>query len=125
ATSLLDANATIQYGPQISANWAASLAYECGAGMGPLPPLISFHGDADQRVNPKNADFLFEQWALTADWADDGELNGSVSLKDTAQKEITNPGGLNYSEKTLSTQSGWQIKQVIVHGMAHAWSGGR
>jgi poly(hydroxyalkanoate) depolymerase family esterase len=111
--------------PSESSAIAGGLAFSC-SGITPrkLPPVILFHGDVDKRVYPCNEDATFNQWIQMADWSDDLIDNGSVSLKDVSTSVQQQSGNTySYTVTDLTTPT-WRMRKVLVHGMAHAWSGG-
>ena len=111
--------------PVESSAISGNLAFSCsGSAPRKLPSMILFHGDNDRRVYPCNEDATFAQWTQMADWSDDLNLNGSVTLKDTSIS-IHLPPGDDYSYiVTDLTTTNWRARKVLVHQMAHAWSGG-
>jgi poly(hydroxyalkanoate) depolymerase family esterase len=104
---------------------AAQAAYkEMGSRARPLP-VIAFEGDKDTTVPPVNADQLVQQWQLTADLADDGNANGSISRTPTSTVEGQVPNGRSYTIHTYGDAQAKELVQYwVVHGMTHAWSGG-
>lgn len=73
-------------------------------------PAITFHGDADPTVSIANSRRLAEQFGL--DTAPETE-RGSVT------------GGRSFTiERHRHHDSSVLLEQWVVHGMAHAWSGG-
>ena len=112
--------------PTVSSEISGNFAYAC-SGLQPhhLPKVIIFHGDADTRVYPCNSEGIFGQWVQMEDWADDHILNGSISAAQATTKQESPPGKYSYVERDLvSRSSGWSIRQIRIHGLAHAWSGG-
>jgi poly(3-hydroxybutyrate) depolymerase len=95
-----------------------------GARARPIP-VIAFQGDQDTTVPPVNADQLVSQWQLTNDLADNGSRDGSVSR--TTLRSVTGrvPGGRSYTIRYYGDEhSNELVEYWLVHGMAHAWSGG-
>jgi poly(hydroxyalkanoate) depolymerase family esterase len=90
-----------------------------------IMPVIAFQGDKDTTVPPVNADQLVKQWQLTADTADDGAANGSVSSQPAKTVKGQVPGGRSYTLRHyLDAQNREFVEYWTVHGMPHAWSGG-
>lgn len=87
----------------------------------PMPTLV-FHGDADVRVYPKNSEDVIQHFAMFNDYIDDRALNGSFNAKSTSYK-VYNPPNRQYHPFAIYNYQNLMSK-VIVHGMAHAWSGG-
>ena len=78
----------------------------------PLVPTIVFHGDRDETVNPQNAELLVEQ------------LGAGVELKKRVKKGQV-PGGHAYTRTRYLDPSDAELLELwLVHGAAHAWSGG-
>ena len=79
-------------------------------------PMIVFHGDRDQTVNPKNADRVLQQWAR--DGSAEGELRVTMHPGQVA-------GGRSYTRTVCrDAQDQVVLEKWIVHGTRHAWSGG-
>lgn len=73
-------------------------------------PAIVLHGDRDQIVNPVNADQVIWQ---------------SIAIESTASIQEGHAGGRDFTRTVyLDAQGVAQREQWIVHGAAHAWSGG-
>jgi poly(hydroxyalkanoate) depolymerase family esterase len=74
-------------------------------------PTIVFHGDADHTVHPGNGDNVVAAAAGAASDAPDVKLRA--------------PGGRHYTRRVHSAPDGGAAAEHwIVHGAAHAWSGG-
>jgi poly(hydroxyalkanoate) depolymerase family esterase len=104
---------------------AGKQAYDA---MGPharMLPVIVFQGDQDTTVPPINSEQLVQQWQATADWADNGARDGSIPAAPTEKVDGAVPNGRSYTVANYSDGHGGQLIQYwVVHGMAHAWSGG-
>jgi len=75
-------------------------------------PTIVFHGDRDATVNPANAETIVAQHARAA------------NLSKTQQK-VASDSGVISTQMTFTDASGKpEIEQWLIHGAAHAWSGG-
>ena len=75
-------------------------------------PAIVFHGDRDTTVNPRNGDAVAEQSAhgtTLAAQSEDGQVPGGHAFRRTRRVDADG--------RTV-------IEQWVVHGAAHAWSGG-
>jgi poly(hydroxyalkanoate) depolymerase family esterase len=96
--------------------------------MGPRArelPVLVFQGDSDVVVAPINAAQDVRQWQVTADWADDGSLNGSVPRTPASTVDGQVPGGESYTVRRHVDGAGAELEQYwLVHGMGHAWGGG-
>jgi poly(hydroxyalkanoate) depolymerase family esterase len=76
-----------------------------------LVPTIVFHGDQDSTVNPRNADLILAQF-------EGGELEKRVERKQVS-------GGHAYTRTCYIDPAGSVLLESwVVHGEAHAWSGG-
>jgi poly(hydroxyalkanoate) depolymerase family esterase len=106
--------------PIVNSWISGSLAYSC-AGFIPhtLPKVILFQGDIDQRVYPCNSDSIFKQW-ITMENLSGVHASSSEAKTQSGRK----PDGYSYKLRSLETSSGWQMRQMIIHDLAHAWSGG-
>jgi poly(3-hydroxybutyrate) depolymerase len=99
---------------------AGQAAYSEMGGRARALPVVAFEGDSDFIVPPIDADQLVQQWLLTADLADDGAADGSLSGTPAATTE-----GQGYTVRTYADGQGRELVQDWrVHGMGHAWSGG-
>ena len=83
-------------------------------------PTIVLHGDADQTVNPANADRLIETAV-----EDFQKMNPSAPLQSAVQAVEARPGAHGY-RRTIYTagNTAGVIEQLEIHGAGHAWSGG-
>ena len=83
------------------------------SGRSAIVPTIAFHGDADQTVNPVNSDQVIAQ------------ATPAASLKTTVVRGKA-AGGASYIRTIQSDGTGRPIlEQWVLHGVGHAWSGGR
>jgi poly(hydroxyalkanoate) depolymerase family esterase len=82
------------------------------AGGVPLVPTIVFHGDQDGTVNPQNAEMILAQAAA------------GIALEKRIERDQV-PGGHAYTRTRYIDRSGAVLLESwVVHGEAHAWSGG-
>jgi poly(hydroxyalkanoate) depolymerase family esterase len=79
-------------------------------------PMIVFHGDRDQTVNPRNAERVLQQRA--GNGSAEGELRVTTQPGQVA-------GGHAYT-RTVCHDADDQVvmEKWIIHGAGHAWSGG-
>jgi poly(hydroxyalkanoate) depolymerase family esterase len=78
----------------------------------PLVPTIVFHGDQDVTVNPQNAEMILAEAAV------------GVELEQRIERDQV-PGGYAYTRTRYIDRTGSVlIESWVVHGEAHAWSGG-
>jgi poly(hydroxyalkanoate) depolymerase family esterase len=81
-------------------------------------PAIVFHGDGDTTVHPRNGDGVIEQSLGTGQRSAPGTTASSVERGTAA-------GGRGYTRTVHRTADGRvAAEHWVVHGAAHAWSGG-
>ena len=89
--------------------FAAMRQGRAGHGQHGIPTII-FHGDKDTTVNPRNAELVARQVSA----------GGAVA---TEAGQV--PGGLAYTRRLERDAAGRVLVECwLVHGAAHAWSGG-
>ena len=104
---------------------AGRAAYKAMGSRARPMPFVVFQGDADRTVPPINAEQLVRANQVAADWADDGQENGSVPAAPTKVINGQFPGGRSYTTSYYSDGKGHELGQFwLVHGMGHAWAGG-
>ena len=82
------------------------------AGGMPIVPTIVFHGDRDGTVNPQNAELILAQAAA------------GIELEKRVERDRV-PGGHAYTRTRYIDRAGSVLLELwVVHGAAHAWSGG-
>jgi len=82
----------------------------------PAIPLIAFHGQSDETVNPRNTDKLIAQWLASVP---------PRSLPYSDVHETGESNGRNYRRSQHRNGRGeLRIEQWLVSGLGHAWSGG-
>ncbi|MFC4636854.1 alpha/beta hydrolase family esterase [Deinococcus hohokamensis] len=106
-------------GPNPALQGAA--AFRASGSQRRVVPSIVFHGTNDVTVAPVNGQQAAEQSLHTADLADDGLNNGSVSSAGAVTTAGAVPGGKAY---TVTAYAGGQVELWSISGMRHAWSGG-
>ena len=85
-------------------------------------PTIVFHGDSDTTVHPSNVDEVIEQ-ASPQPAAAKAQENPFAEHERSVERGET--GGRAYTRTTYHDPAGKAImEQWLVHGAAHAWSGG-
>jgi poly(hydroxyalkanoate) depolymerase family esterase len=111
-------------GPEPNAQGAKAYA-AMGASARPIPVIV-FHGSADARVAPVNADQVVAQWAQTDDLAADGADDGNIDDRAESTSSGRAPGGRSFTHQTYAdtTTGRTVIERYLVAGMGHAWSGG-
>lgn len=84
-----------------------------GASKGNPIPVIVFHGDADQTVNPRNGEKALAQCVAQSGTSEDISRNADGA------------GGHAYTRTVWRRADGETIAEHwVVHGAGHAWSGG-
>jgi poly(hydroxyalkanoate) depolymerase family esterase len=79
-------------------------------------PLIAFHGENDETVNPRNSDNLIAQWLASVP---------SQSLPYSEVQEAGESNGRHYRRSLYQNGRGEvRIEQWLISGLGHAWSGG-
>lgn len=100
------------------------LAWVCSNSRTPQrTPVIVFQGDADSVVRPVHADQVIAQFAQTNDFGDDGADDDSVQATPTRTTQGSE-GGLSYTQKDIDAAGAVLLRQIVVHGLGHTWSGG-
>jgi len=104
---------------------AGEQAYKAMGAQKRVVPVIVVHGDQDETVPLVNSEQVVAQWVVTDDWADDGARDGSVPVAPTGVTEGAVPNGRSYTIARYADGHGGELLEYwVVHGMAHAWSGG-
>ena len=85
----------------------------------PFVPTLVIHGDGDTVVNPVNARQIVEQARLLA--AREGP--GGESLAGPHERRISG-NGRSYMQRDYSRTGSVLIREIVIEGLAHAWSGG-
>jgi poly(hydroxyalkanoate) depolymerase family esterase len=84
-------------------------------------PLIVFHGDADTTVGPINAEKLVSSRLAVAC----ARPGGGVALREPTTTHGRDSRRHSYSRTVYRDADGHVVAELwIVHGIAHAWSGG-
>ncbi len=90
-------------------------------------PVIAFHGTADTRVNPVNAEQAIAQWSktnacLAAEQGDSGFALKERVIDGQAPDNV--PGGYSYQRHTYMEADGRLLMEKwLIRGLGHAWSG--
>ena len=82
-------------------------------------PTLVIHGDSDNRVNPANAGRIVEQVKAIA------EQDGSTprALEEAPARRHAS-SGYAYRVRDYARNGGVVLREIIVEGLGHAWSGG-
>jgi len=86
-------------------------------------PVIVFHGSADDRVHPVNAQQIIAQWSTTNSCLAAAHDESGFALSEKVVVDQV-PGGRAYEKHIYTDQGGRPLMESwLVHGMGHAWSG--
>ena len=84
-------------------------------------PTIVFHGDRDKTVHPSNGDDVITQ--ASSPTSEEAEANPALKGAETVEQGETR--GRAYTRMTYRDAAGRSfMEHWVVHGAAHAWSGG-
>lgn len=101
-----------------STDFARRLVHEAGQYQVMVPTLV-IHGDRDMSVNPVNADHIIEQLKARAEFIDPAA--GGVVASGERRIEAA---GRTYRQQDYTQQGRVVLRNVLVEGLGHAWSGG-
>jgi poly(hydroxyalkanoate) depolymerase family esterase len=119
ASSPMQAVSVMQSGASPSSiDKAQRLLREAGEPEVTVPTLV-IHGDRDPTVNPVNADQIIAQLKESAKFIDPslGQLLASG-------ERLMDQGGHTYRQQDYTQQGRVILRQILVQGLGHAWSGG-
>lgn len=107
--------------------------YECGdvaftemkkSGVAKKMPVIIFHGISDTRVHPINGEQLIIQWAQTHFRINGGQ--GKAKITPSFVQADMVKGGRSYTRHVYNGENKTSLMELWqVHGMNHAWPGGK
>lgn len=128
ATSSLDAFNVMRSGSRVSAQDSAIAGFNClnGNAVNEQMKYLVVNGTSDNIVSHVNATQLVESNMVYYDLLDDANVNGSITFTNqTDVKQVQN--GRRYQETTFIDSHTNEIlmKEFLVEGMSHAWSGGK
>lgn len=87
-------------------------------------PLLVIQGADDEVVPPLVATRLVDQWTAVGDLVDDGLLNGSPDVNESATTVPARPGEHAYTRTTIRDAAGTSlVESYLVEDMGHAWPG--
>jgi poly(hydroxyalkanoate) depolymerase family esterase len=119
ANSPMQAMEAMRSGPSAAAiEKARRLVHEEDAAAVTVPTLV-IHGDRDTRVNPVNADRIIEQLKARAEF-----LNPIAGALFASNERRIDSGGHSYRQQDYTQQGRLLLREVVVGGLGHAWSGG-
>jgi poly(hydroxyalkanoate) depolymerase family esterase len=81
-------------------------------------PTLVIHGDQDTTVNPANAQQIIDELKFRAEFIDPA---GGPLL---SSEEFCIDAGRGYRQRDYSRQGRIELRQILITGLAHAWSGG-
>jgi poly(hydroxyalkanoate) depolymerase family esterase len=117
ARSALQALATLRMGSHMSPEAALRRGRYPSEQQTRFVPTLVIHGDRDEVVNPVNATQIVEQARLLAVGEKRESLDGPYERRISAN-------GRNYTQKDFTRTGAVLIRQIMIEGLAHAWSGG-
>lgn len=98
----------------------AEAAFRQAGAAARVVPLIVFHGDRDRVTRVANARQIASQWARL------GELASGRAASRAAESPGRSADGRGYRRAVERDADGATLVETwIVHGLGHAWSGGR
>jgi poly(hydroxyalkanoate) depolymerase family esterase len=118
ARSAIQALTTLRLGSQRSPEAALRLEKQSPGRAAPFVPTLVIHGDRDTVVNPVNARQIVEQARLLA-----ARGPGDESLAGAHERRLSG-NGRSYVQRDFSRAGAVLIREIVVEGLAHAWSGG-
>jgi poly(hydroxyalkanoate) depolymerase family esterase len=127
ATSVSGGLGVMQHGgpDPIQQGQAAFEAMKDGLGRKARPrmPVIVFHGTADNRVSPINAEQVITQWGKTNECLAAAHGDSEFALcEEVIDGKV--PNGHTYQKVVYTDHTGRLLMEKwIVQGMGHAWSG--
>jgi poly(hydroxyalkanoate) depolymerase family esterase len=122
AGSSTEANRAMKHGSRTSPKDAARQALQLSHQKSRPMPAIVFQGSSDNIVHPVNADQVIEQFLKLAEYAHSSREAASTTRQSTRAKQVN--GGRAYQVSDHVRDGRLLLRQVIVEGMGHAWSGG-
>jgi len=86
-------------------------------------PVMVFHGTADDRVHPVNAEQIIAQWSKTNSCLAAEHGDGGFALSETIDAGQV-PDGYAYQKHVYTDQTGRLLmERWMVQGLGHAWPG--
>jgi poly(hydroxyalkanoate) depolymerase family esterase len=116
---VIQALATLRKGSRLTQEAALRLAEQDVQGHLPFVPTLVIHGDRDPVVNPVNGRQIVEQAKLLAA----RERPGAETLSGPHEHR-TSANSRSYTQRDFSRGGAVLIREIVVEGLAHAWSGG-
>jgi poly(hydroxyalkanoate) depolymerase family esterase len=116
---VIQALAVLRNGSRLTPEATLKLAEQDTQGQLPFVPTLVIHGDRDSVVNPVNARQVVEQAKLLAA----REHPGAETLA-APHEHHTSANSRSYTQRDFSRGGSVLIREIVVDGLAHAWSGG-
>lgn len=102
----------------------ARRAYEEMGERARVVPFLTFQGTLDPLVTSVQGEQVVHQQLITADLADNGRHDGSISTRPAGSVKGEVPGGYRYEVRTYHDAVGCAVGQEwVVEGMGHVYSG--
>jgi poly(3-hydroxybutyrate) depolymerase len=119
ADSMLEATAVLRRGSSTRPQAAASDAARRSSPYVGFVPAIVMHGDRDFMVHPRNAEQIIQQFRAFA------ELTATPpsGLVESEERHVMSAGRA-YRQRDYLRKNRVLLREIIVEGMGHAWSGG-
>ena len=110
----------------VAAESRATIAYNAQGREHRPVPLMVIQGSEDNVVAPENAGLLIQQFAQLNDLSDDGDgANQSIDAVPASTREDRIAEGRLFRTRVYHDTRGEEImREIMVEGMGHAWSGG-
>jgi poly(3-hydroxybutyrate) depolymerase len=80
-----------------------------------LPPLLLIHGDMDGVVSPANAQLSVDLWLAL--------LSADTTVRESTG-EVRRASRLTYTRRDWRADKRLYVREMRIHGLTHAWSGG-
>jgi len=119
ADSTLEAAAVLRRGSRASPQAVAGEAARRATPRVSFVPALVIHGDSDSTVHPRNAEQIIQQLRAFAELAD----IPSAKLVASEEKRVTGAGRA-YRQQDYLRKDRVLLRNVVVEGLGHAWSGG-
>ena len=123
ASSAAVALTVMHHGSDYDPAHAAQAAFDLSGKKVADMPIMVIHGDRDRTVDPLNADQIVAQFSALNRLIADGK---NTVFDETQHEENVASNGTRYGYQVKDYGNSLRpyIRQVTVHGLAHAWAGG-
>jgi poly(hydroxyalkanoate) depolymerase family esterase len=119
ADSAASALRTLRHGARRAPEEVAQEIANSGSRARAVVPALVMYGDRDRLVSPRNGEQLGVQLRRFAELV----LGSSLGPGDCAEREIPTEGR-SYRQRDYTLQGLIVLREIIVQGLGHAWSGG-